>query len=61
MTFVRRIHQWPGHSPHKGPVTRKMILFDDVIMLTSVDIIVIFDAPFKTVERKFVSRVNAIR
>ena len=23
LAFVRRIHQWPVNSPHKGPVTRK--------------------------------------
>ena len=32
LAFVRRIHQWPVNSPHKGPVTRKMFPFDDVIM-----------------------------
>ena len=32
--FVRGIHQWPVNSPHKGPVTRKMFPFDDVIMTT---------------------------
>ena len=26
------IHRWPVESPHKGPVTRKMFPFDDVIM-----------------------------
>ena len=26
------IHRWPGNSPNKGPVTRKMFPFDDVIM-----------------------------
>ena len=25
-------HRWPVNSPHKWPVTRKMFLFDDVIM-----------------------------
>ena len=30
--FVRRIHRGPVNSPHKWPVTRKMFLFDDVIM-----------------------------
>ena len=30
--FVQGIHRWPVNSPHKGPVTRKMIPFDDVIM-----------------------------
>ena len=32
LAFVRGIHQWPMNSPHKWPVTRKMFLFDDVIM-----------------------------
>ena len=30
--FVRVIHRGPVNYPHKGPVTRKMFLFDDVIM-----------------------------
>ena len=29
---VRAIHRWPVNSPRKGPVTRKMLPFDDVIM-----------------------------
>ena len=33
LVFVRGIHRWPVTSPHKGPVTRKMFPFDDVIML----------------------------
>ena len=33
LAFVRGIHRWPVNSPHKGPVTRKMFPFDDVIML----------------------------
>ena len=32
LVFVRGIHRWPVNSPHKGPVTRKMLPFDDVIM-----------------------------
>ena len=32
LAFLRGIHRWPANSPHKGPVTRKMSLFDDVIM-----------------------------
>ena len=32
LAFVRGIHQWPVNSPHKGPVTRKMFSFVDVIM-----------------------------
>ena len=33
LAFVRGIHRWPVNSPHKGPVTLKMVPFDDVIML----------------------------
>ena len=36
LAFVRGIHRWPVNSPHKGPVTRKMFPFDDVIMQASV-------------------------
>ena len=32
LAFVRGIHRGPVNSPHKWPVTRKMFLFDDVIM-----------------------------
>ena len=32
LAFVRRIHRSPVNSPHKGPVTRKMFPFGDVIM-----------------------------
>ena len=32
LAFVWGIHRWPANSPHKGPVTRKMFPFDDVIM-----------------------------
>ena len=32
LAFVKGIHRSPVDSPHKGPVTRKMLLFDDVIM-----------------------------
>ena len=33
LAFVREIHRLPVNSPLKGPVTRKMFPFDDVIML----------------------------
>ena len=33
LAFVEGIHRWPVNSPHKGPVTRKMFPFDDVILL----------------------------
>ena len=32
LAFVRGIHRWPVNSPYKGPVTRKLFPFDDVIM-----------------------------
>ena len=32
LAFVRGIHWSPVNSPHKGPVTRKMFPFDDVII-----------------------------
>ena len=32
LAFVRGIHWGSVNSPHKGPVTRKMLPFDDVIM-----------------------------
>ena len=31
--FVRGIHRGPMNSPHKWPVMRKMLPFDDVIMI----------------------------
>ena len=32
LAFVWGIHRRPVNSPHKGPITRKMFPFDDVIM-----------------------------
>ena len=32
LAFVRGIHRGPVNCPHKWPVTRKMVPFDDVIM-----------------------------
>ena len=36
LVFARGIHWWPVNSPHKWPVTPKMLPFDDVIMYQSV-------------------------
>ena len=33
LAFVRGIHRSPVNSPHKGPVSRKMFPFDDVIII----------------------------
>ena len=39
LAFVQGIHRSPVNSPHKGPVTRKMLPFDDVIMyLTHIEL-----------------------
>ena len=32
-SLVHEIHRWPVKSPHKWPVTRKMLPFDDIIMI----------------------------
>ena len=36
LVFVTGIHRWSVNSPHKGPVTRKMFPFEDVIMLVPI-------------------------
>ena len=33
LAFVCGIHRWPVNSTHKGPVSRKMFPFDDVIII----------------------------
>ena len=33
LAFVRGIHRSPVNSPHKGPVTRKILSFDNVTMI----------------------------
>ena len=33
LAYGRAIRRWPVDSTHKGPVTRKMLPFDDVIMM----------------------------
>ena len=43
LAFVRGIHRWPVNSPHKGPVTRKMLPFDDVTMVMEELIIFMLD------------------
>ena len=37
LAFLRGIHRWQENSPHKGPVTRKMFPFDDVVMKLTLD------------------------
>ena len=33
LAFVRWIHRWPVNFPHKWPVTREILPFEDVIMM----------------------------
>ena len=33
LALVRGLHRWPVKSPPKGPVTRKIFPFDEIIML----------------------------
>ena len=33
LAFVRGIYRWPVIFPHKGPVTRKMFILDDVTIV----------------------------
>ena len=46
LAFVRGIHRWSVNSRHKGPVTREMFPFDDVIMTSS--IVFISWSPYKS-------------
>ena len=34
LAFEQGIHWWPVHFSHKWPVLRKMLPFDDVIMIS---------------------------
>ena len=38
LVFVKEIHRWPVNSPHKGPITRKVSPFDDVIIAYSLPV-----------------------
>ena len=46
LAFVRGIHRWLGNYPHKGPVTRKMFPFDDVIMSGALGILIYWNQLF---------------
>ena len=52
MAFVWRIHRLPVNSPHKGPVTRKMLPFDDVIMFVVVNFDALAQASDIRIERR---------
>ena len=50
LAFVRGIRRWPANSPHKGPVTRRMFPFDDVIMWWRHHVVMSFKLPFSHIE-----------
>ena len=53
---MRGIHRWPVKSPHKGPVTRKMFLFDGVIMVITIWLQVISTHTFNIWNARDLSR-----
>ena len=58
LAFVRGIHRWSVNSPHKGPVTRKMFPFDDVIMMAG-DLRLSYDTTVMTNAGKGIWRYKA--
>ena len=38
LALVKGIHRWPVDSPHKGPVTQKMIPFDDIMKIDDMSV-----------------------
>ena len=61
LAFVRGIHRSPVNSPHKWPVARKMLLFDDVILETETTIHIVVSARTNTDKKSgsLISRVVA--
>ena len=61
LAFVGGIHRWPVNSPHKGPVTRKMFPFDDVIMVYNISTIIIMPHPgyFRFSPKSWQSTLNS--
>ena len=39
LAFMRGIHRWVGEFTHKEPITRKMVQFDDVILICAIFVI----------------------
>ena len=62
LAFVRGIHRWPVNSPHKGPLTRKMFPFDDVIVISYMNnrlLVVIQNAKTSSSDlRRFIVKCN---
>ena len=52
LAFVKGIHRWPVNSPHKGPVTRKMLPFDDVVIRVRYGVSLMSSKPMSPYLRK---------
>ena len=60
LAFVRGIHRGPVNSSHKGPVTRKILPFDDVIMCYFTSTSVKMMNRYASVwPREFISKISA--
>ena len=60
LAFVRGIHRGPVNSPHKGPVTPKILPFDDVIMCYFTSTPVKMMNRYASVwPREFISKISA--
>ena len=57
---MRGIHRLPVNSPHKGPVTRKMCPFDDVIMKSGEILCTLYFIPPEAEWRKYASVLSII-
>ena len=69
LAFVRGIHRWPVNSPYKRPVTRKMLPFDDVIMVLAVNLNNLFneqsncqrlDTPLRSYDLTVINNIEKI-
>ena len=60
LTFVRGNHRWSVDFPHKGPETRKMFPFDNVIVWSTIKtIIVLYDITINIATIKSVTSQRA--
>ena len=69
LAFVRGIHRWPVNSPYKRSVTRKMLPFDDVIMVLAVNLNNLFneqsncqrfDTPLRSYDLTVINNIKKI-
>ena len=58
LDFVWGIHRSPVHSPHKGPITRKILPFDDVITDADIGPILTYHGLFTEMPTTYCHQVN---